>query len=264
MLRKHTHAAKKNAAHAKRPATPRHTNAKKHFSTTPLSPDVYQKARKIVCVGRNFADHAKELGNEVPTDPVLFLKPPSSIILENSANNKIEIPPNCTNLHHEVELGLIIGKGGRDIPLAAAMDHVKGYFLGLDMTARELQNAAKAKGLPWSIAKGYDTFAPVSTPIEKSAIPDTSKLRIWLTVDGKVKQDGLTNMMLFPVPELVSHISTIFSLEENDLIFTGTPAGVGPVVDGSVIKCGLVNTTDESTVSTIEFHVTTRQPTANL
>eukprot|EP00461_Guttulinopsis_vulgaris_P003697 UN03698 len=142
----------------------------------------------------------KELGNEVPTDPVLFLKPPSSIILQKDTNNnKIEIPHGCSNLHHEVELGIIIGKNGRDIPQSEAMDYVAGYFLGLDMTARELQTVAKNKGLPWSIAKGYDTFAPLSEPIDKSKIQNTERLRLWCTVDGEKRQDGSTSMMLFPV-----------------------------------------------------------------
>lgn len=219
----------------------------------------YSNARKVVCVGRNFADHAKELGNAVPTQPVLFLKPPSCLIMEaDPSNNKIEVPPGCSNLHHEVELGVVIGKGGRDIKIADADSHIAGYFLGLDMTAREIQNEAKTKGLPWSVAKGYDTFGPISPPIAKDAIKDTTKLRLTLDVNGKRKQDGNTDMMLFPVAELIAYISTIFTLEEGDLIYTGTPAGVGPVVPGDVIKCGLEDTVTNKLIQEIQFSVINR------
>ena len=142
-------------------------------------------------------------------------------------------------------MGVVIAKLGRNIPEAKALSHVGGYALALDMTARDLQDKAKKKGHPWTVAKGYDTFCPISEFIE----PDKIKLedtRLWLKVDGETKQDGNTRDMIFSVPYLISFISNIFSLEPGDLIITGTPAGVGPVEDGQVITCGLDNTVEMS------------------
>ena len=142
-------------------------------------------------------------------------------------------------------MGVVIAKLGRNIPEAKALSHVGGYALALDMTARDLQDKAKKKGHPWTVAKGYDTFCPISEFIE----PDKIKLedaQLWLKVDGEIKQDGNTRDMIFSVPYLISFISNIFSLEPGDLIITGTPAGVGPVEDGQVITCGLDNTVEMS------------------
>jgi acylpyruvate hydrolase len=201
-----------------------------------LAMSFISKCRKIVCVGRNYAAHAKELGNAVPTSPVLFLKPPSSLLAENTG--PILIPPGCENIHHEVELGIVIGKTGKNINEADAESYIKGYFLGLDMTARSLQASAKSKGLPWSVSKGYDTFAPVSGLIDKKKI-NHKDASVWLKVDGELKQEGNTSHMMFNIPFLISHISTIFTLQEDDLIFTGTPSGVGPVTHGQTIECGI-------------------------
>ena len=154
-----------------------------------------------------------------------------------------QVPPNCTELHYEVELGIVIGKDGKNIPEDSAMSHVGGYVLALDMTARNLQSEAKKKGHPWSVAKGYDTLCPVSQMIskEKIALPDT---RLWLRVDGDLKQSGSTRDMVFSVPYLISYISKIFTLETGDLILTGTPEGVGPVVPGETITAGIEGLTE--------------------
>jgi len=205
--------------------------------------------RKVVAVGRNYAEHAKELGNAVPTKPVLFLKPPSSFIPEGK---KVEVPPGCKELHHEVELGIVIGKGGRDIPKASAVQHIAGYFLALDMTARNLQNEAKKGGLPWAVSKGYDTFLPASKFISKDKVSNPDDIDLWLKVDDKLRQKGSTKDMLFNVPSLISYISTIFTLEEGDCILTGTPEGVGPVTPGQTISCGL------GTVAQMNFGVEKR------
>eukprot|EP01113_Clastostelium_recurvatum_P008916 TRINITY_DN1424_c0_g1_i1.p1 TRINITY_DN1424_c0_g1~~TRINITY_DN1424_c0_g1_i1.p1 ORF type:complete len:218 (+),score=68.11 TRINITY_DN1424_c0_g1_i1:144-797(+) len=197
----------------------------------------WETGRKIVAIGRNYAEHAKELGNAVPSKPFFFLKPTSSYIREGQ---NIEIPEGA-DVHHEVELGVIIGKPGRDIPVDQAMDHVAGYCLSLDMTARNLQAEAKAKGLPWSAAKGYDTFCPISAFIPRDRIPDPSKVELWLNVNGKQRQRGTTDMMLFNIPSLISYVSTIMTLEKDDLIQTGTPSGVGPVVAGDVVTAGLTD-----------------------
>lgn len=192
--------------------------------------------RKIVAVGRNYRAHAAELGNPVPQKPILFLKPTSSYIVEGES---IKIPPGCTSLHHEVELGIVIGKPGTMIQEADAMNHVGGYILALDMTARDFQDEAKKKGQPWSLAKGFDTSCPVSDFIEKSKLSSPDNTSLWLKVNGDVKQKGNTSDMIFSLPYLISYISKYFKLEEGDVILTGTPEGVGPVVKGDSIEAGL-------------------------
>lgn len=149
-----------------------------------------------------------------------------------------QIPERVKDLHYEVELGVVIGTNGRNIPESSAMSYVGGYTLALDMTARDLQSAAKQKGHPWSVAKGYDTFCPISQFIEKEKI-ELSDTKLWLKVDDKLQQDGSTKDMIFSVPYLISYISHIFSLEIGDVILTGTPEGVGPVKPGQIITAGI-------------------------
>ncbi|KAN0025885.1 hypothetical protein ACTFIU_001647 [Dictyostelium citrinum] len=197
----------------------------------------WETGRKIVAVGRNYAQHAKELGNEVPSEPFFFLKPTSSYLLQGTG--PIEIPSESSDIHHEVELGVVIGKKGRDIDLNSAMDYVSGYTLALDMTSRDQQAIAKAKSLPWTVSKGYDTFCPISGFIPKDKIKDLNNVELWCSVDGQIKQKGNTNQMIFNVPHLIQYISSIMTLESGDLILTGTPSGVGPVKPGQVIKCGI-------------------------
>ncbi|KAJ2786802.1 hypothetical protein GGI15_001213 [Coemansia interrupta] len=194
-----------------------------------------QTGRKIVAIGRNLSEHAKELGNAVPTAPFFFLKPTSSYVL---SPGKIEIPQGCV-VHHEVELGVVIGKTGRDISAANAADHIAGYALALDLTARNLQDEAKKKGLPWSTAKGFDTFTPVGEFIPAAKIADPHKVRLWIEVAGQIKQNGTTDAMIFQIPQLIEHVSSIMTLEEGDLLLTGTPKGVGPVEPGNRVVAGL-------------------------
>lgn len=192
--------------------------------------------RKIICIGRNYVDHALELNNPIPRQPLLFLKPPSSLITEGK---KIEIPGECSSLHHEVELGLIIGKEGKNIEENMADHHIAGYVLALDMTARDIQDDIKKKGHPWLLAKCWDTFCPVSDFIPKEEVVDPANLSLWLKVDGQLKQSGNTKDMLFPIPKIISYASGIMKLEYGDVILTGTPKGVGPVLSGQVIECGI-------------------------
>ncbi|KAI8561694.1 hypothetical protein RHMOL_Rhmol04G0360400 [Rhododendron molle] len=196
---------------------------------------------KIVAVGRNYAAHAKELGNAVPKEPVLFLKPTSSY-LENGG--MIEIPEPLESLDHEVELAVVISKKARDVPEATAMDYVGGYALGLDMTAREIQASAKSAGLPWTKAKGQDTFTPISFVLPKSVVLDPHNLELWLKVDGEIRQKGSTEDMIFKIPYLISHISSIMTLLEGDVILTGTPQGCGPVKAGQKITAGIAGLLD--------------------
>ena len=189
---------------------------------------------KIICVGRNYPAHVKEMKNPIPEKPVLFIKPSSAIAKEN---DHIVIPPISKEAHYEAELIAVIGKTGKKIDAGNAYSHVLGYGIGLDMTLRDIQNQAKSKGLPWSIAKGFDTSAPVSEII--TGIADPSDLRIKCTVNGELRQDSPTREMIFPVDKIIEFASSIFTLERGDIIFTGTPDGVGPVKDGDLITAEL-------------------------
>ncbi|KAI9004100.1 hypothetical protein BC832DRAFT_71627 [Gaertneriomyces semiglobifer] len=213
--------------------------------------------RKIIAIGRNFAEHAKELNNPVPTKPMFFLKPTSSYITQGA---QIEIPKGC-EVHHELELGVVIGRNGRDIKARDADSYIGGYFLALDMTARNLQNEAKKSGHPWSMSKGFDTFTPVSDFIEKSAIPDPHNVDLWLKIGDKTVQSGNTSDMIFSVPSLVEYISSVMKLEEGDVILTGTPSGVGPVAPGQILTGGLKVTGRDEDVVKFSFPVINRQGT---
>ncbi|KAK5657087.1 hypothetical protein OQA88_3615 [Cercophora sp. LCS_1] len=198
-----------------------------------------KKASKVVCIGRNYADHIAELNSARPKQPFFFLKPPSSILLPGEGP---VIQPKGVNLHYEVELALIIGKRLRDLEATdeqTALDAVDKYALSIDMTARNIQNEAKKKGLPWDISKGFDTFLPMSKLIEKSAIPDPHKIELYLTVNNEVRQNDSTELMLFRIPRILSDISKVMTLEEGDIVITGTPKGVGPVVPGDIMRAGI-------------------------
>ncbi|XP_062840867.1 acylpyruvase FAHD1, mitochondrial [Trichomycterus rosablanca] len=196
----------------------------------------WEWGKKIICVGRNYAEHAKELNNALPTEPVLFLKPPSAYVKEGSP---IVVPHYSSNLHHEVELGVVVGKAGRAIHESSAMEHVAGYALCLDMTARDVQDRCKAKGLPWTLAKAFDTSCPVSDFIPKERIPDPSGVELWLRVNSETRQRGSTAHMIFSVPYLISYISRVITLEEGDLILTGTPKGVAAVREDDELQAGI-------------------------
>ncbi|MBL0176734.1 MAG: fumarylacetoacetate hydrolase family protein [Ignavibacteria bacterium] len=193
----------------------------------------------IFCIGRNYAKHAAELGNAVEETPVVFLKPVSALIGEDRA---IELPSFSNTIHHEAELVVLLGRGGKDIPREDAPGCVRGYGIGLDLTARDTQDALKAKGLPWTIAKGFDTSACLSAFVPKEALPDPRTLRFTLDVNGERRQTGDTAMMLFPVDVLIAYLSTVFTLSEGDLIFTGTPEGVAPIARGDVLSLHLMDT----------------------
>jgi len=213
-----------------------------------------QSCRKIVAVGRNYAKHASELNNPVPTSPILFLKPSTSLLL--SGRGSIQVPDECKVLHHEVELGVIIGKRGRNIPIDKVRTHIGGYVLALDMTARDLQEHAKKNGLPWAVAKGYDTFTAVSEVVRTEDVSDDSKVDLTLAVDGVTKQRGNTSEMLYSVPALIAYMSRIFTLDEGDLILTGTPEGVGPVRAEQTITAAMLLGT--RTLATIKFPLVAR------
>lgn len=188
---------------------------------------------KIVCLARNYAEHARELGNETPTAPVLFMKPSSSVIGDGA---EVRIPSYSRECHYEVELAVLIGKTASKVSVETAMEHVAGYGVAIDMTLRDVQNQLKAKGLPWEIAKGFDTACPLSDFVPAAAVADPHNLELRLSVNGELKQNGTSSDMINRVPLIISHISGIFTLEPGDVILTGTPAGVGRVQAGDTME----------------------------
>ena len=193
---------------------------------------------KIVCVGRNYSEHAKELGNEVPTKPLVFLKPNSSLIF---SGDKILYPTFSNEMHHEVELVLLIGKEIKNANISEAEDAIKAYGVGLDMTLRDLQTKLKEKGHPWTIAKGFDTSAVISDFISKKDYSLTFEERIILSVNGVKRQDEQLDKMIFNPAEIVEYLSSLMTLNRGDLIYTGTPAGVGKVNKGDKIFAQISN-----------------------
>lgn len=190
---------------------------------------------KIVCVGRNYVEHAKELGNEIPTEyPIIFLKPASTVIF---SKEKVVHPSYSNNLHYETELVLLIGENIKNAStIEQAENAIAGYGVGFDMTLRDLQNLAREKGNPWTVAKCFDTSAVLSDFIlKKDHHLDLNEV-ITLKVNGQVRQNCALSQMIFPPSELVKYISTVMGLEKGDLIFTGTPAGVGKVVKGDKLE----------------------------
>jgi 2-keto-4-pentenoate hydratase/2-oxohepta-3-ene-1,7-dioic acid hydratase in catechol pathway len=194
------------------------------------------RVANIYCIGRNYARHIEELGNTRGDAPVVFLKPTGSLI--NEADT-IELPSFSLSVHHETELVALIGRGGRHIPEGEALAHVAGYGLGLDLTARDTQDALKAKGLPWLLSKGFATAACVSAFVPAEALPDPGHATFTLHVNGVLRQTGDTAMMLYPLPYLISWLSGVVPLLPGDLLFTGTPEGVAPLAQGDRLELRL-------------------------
>ena len=193
---------------------------------------------RIYCIGRNYAEHAKEMGAQTVSraNPVFFMKPASAIV---AAGGDIPYPPATHELHHEVEMVVALARGGRDIDPPAALDCVFGYGVGLDLTRRDLQAAMKAKGLPWDVAKGFDASAPMSALRPASECGHPANARLSLAVNGAVRQHTDIADMIFAVPEIIAELSRLFELKAGDLIFTGTPAGVGPLQRGDAFRAEL-------------------------
>ena len=191
---------------------------------------------KVVCVGRNYADHAKELNNPVPSAPILFIKPASAVV---PFAGEIGLPQAKGECHHELELALLIGKTLTAVTPAEAVNGIAGYGLALDLTLRELQTQLKAKGHPWEVAKSFDGACPLSEFITTSELKEPQQAQLQLLVNDQLRQDGNTRDMLTPIPALVSYISEHFTLRPGDIVLTGTPAGVGPLVDGDLLEARL-------------------------
>ncbi|HEX5693783.1 MAG TPA: fumarylacetoacetate hydrolase family protein [Arenimonas sp.] len=193
--------------------------------------DALFPVRRIYCVGRNFAEHAKEMGASVDRgNPVFFMKPADAIV---AGGGTVPYPPGTRELHHEVELVVALGHDADGVVATGlALDLVFGYGVGLDLTRRDLQAAAKAKGLPWDPGKGFDHSAPASELVPAAMAGDLASRRLWLTVNGEPRQQGRLDDMVFSVAEVLHELSKLYALKAGDLVFMGTPAGVGPLLPG--------------------------------
>ena len=185
---------------------------------------------RIYCVGRNYADHAAEMGSPVEREAAIFFMKPADAVW--TCDDPVPYPSATTNLHHEVELVVALRSGGTGIAAADALQHVYGYALGLDLTRRDLQEAAKAKGHPWDTSKGFDASAPIGEIVPVARIGYLTRGLLTLEVNGSLRQRADIASMVFAVPEIIAQLSTLFALRGGDLIFTGTPAGVGPLQRG--------------------------------
>jgi len=193
---------------------------------------------KVVCVGRNYAEHAKELGNEVPTAPILFIKPATSVV---ELESPLTIPKDQGSVHHEAEIALLISKDAKDIDAGSAWDYVSHAGVALDLTLRDVQSKLKEKSYPWEIAKGFDGACPLSKWIPLSELSNKEKIAIQLEKNGELKQNGDSTQMITSIPALIAYMSNIFTLKTGDVILTGTPAGVGPLESGDELKATLDN-----------------------
>ena len=199
--------------------------------------DRYFPVHRIYCVGRNYAAHARESGADPEREaPFYFMKPADAVVANDS---RVPYPPRTRDLHHEIELVVAIGKGGRDLSLEDAEGHIFGYAVGIDLTRRDLQAEAKSAGRPWDTSKGFDHSAPITAIHPVGEVGHPVGGRIWLEVNGERRQDGDLAELIWSVPEAIVELSTLFALQPGDLIFTGTPAGVGSLRRGDRVRGGV-------------------------
>jgi fumarylpyruvate hydrolase len=203
--------------------------------------------RRIFCVGRNYADHVREMGGDPKSDPPVFFTKPADAIV--SSGSTIAYPPRTANLHHEVELVVALKSGGSDIAAEQALAHVFGYAVGNDLTRRDLQHALRDRGLPWDMSKAFDASAQIGaiTPADRFGVPAAQG--IWLTVNGQQRQRAALSSLIWSVPEIIATLSGFVRLEAGDLIYTGTPDGVGPLVRGDEVRAGIDG------LETLEFRI---------
>jgi 2-keto-4-pentenoate hydratase/2-oxohepta-3-ene-1,7-dioic acid hydratase in catechol pathway len=192
----------------------------------------------IYCIGRNYAEHAKELGNEVPTEPVVFIKPPNSY---TSSGSKVAIPNYSELMHHEVEVVFVLGKDTMGVSPSESLEYVDGVAVGIDFTLRDVQNKIKEKGLPWSMAKSFMGSAPISPIVDIKDISNVDDIEFQIAKNGITTQKGNTKNMINDIRQIIAHISKVFGLRKGDCIFTGTPKGVGPVEPGDKLIATLAN-----------------------
>ena len=200
---------------------------------------------KIICIGRNYAAHAKEMKAEVPEQPVVFMKPATALLVNDK---DFYYPAFTQDIPHEAELVIKIGKNGRHVQPEFAADYVAGIAFGIDFTARDLQAQFKAKGQPWELAKGFDHSAPISTFLSLDELPDRNNIEFRLTKNGETVQHGHSEHMLFPIEDIIVFVSQYFKLQMGDYIFTGTPEGVGPVQIGDQLEGFITTKTGEQSM----------------
>ncbi|QJD98942.1 fumarylacetoacetate hydrolase family protein [Massilia forsythiae] len=193
--------------------------------------------RRVFCVGRNYAAHAREMGSDPNREPPFFFTKPADAVVP--AAGTVPYPPSTQDLHHEIELVVALKGGGANIAPEAALDLVWGYGVGLDLTRRDLQAAAKKDGRPWDMAKGFDASAPCSPLLPASAVGHPQQARIWLEVNGQLKQEGNLDEMIWPVADVIAYLSRFVTLAPGDLIYTGTPAGVDALQPGDRVRGGV-------------------------
>lgn len=193
---------------------------------------------KIVCLARTYKKHAKEMKTTTTKDPLIFLKPSTAVIFNGDS---VIIPSKSKCIHHEVELGVVINKKCKNIKKDDALDYVLGYLIALDITARDIQSEAKLKGWPWTISKGFDTFAPISEIVLKNEVSDPNNLNFSLKLNNNLIQESNTKHMIYSIERIIEFISEIMTLEKGDLIMTGTPEGVGELKQGDFIEANLDN-----------------------
>jgi len=194
------------------------------------------KPTKIVAVAKNYRAHAVEMSSHVPAEPRFFLKPPSSLL---APGGQVRRPPLSGRIEHEVELAVVMGRRCREVSAETAMEYIMGYTILVDITARDLQQQAKEEGMPWTMAKGFDTFAPIGPCIVPATGIDPHHLNIWLKVNSDFRQNSNTRHMVFSVARLIAYVSRIMTLEPQDIIATGTPEGVGPLEPGDTVDAGI-------------------------
>lgn len=193
--------------------------------------------RRIYCIGRNYAAHTREMGHDPDREPPFyFMKPADAVVTGQDA---IDYPPRTADLHYEIELVVAIGKSGRDIAVDKALEHVFGYAVGIDFTRRDLQKQAKKLGRPWDTAKGFDQSAPISAIHKAADVGHPASGRIWLAVNDEIRQQGDLNELIWGIAEAIAELSTLFEIKQGDILFTGTPAGVGAVTAGDRITGGI-------------------------
>ncbi|WP_349366920.1 MAG: fumarylacetoacetate hydrolase family protein [Nitratireductor rhodophyticola] len=193
--------------------------------------------RRIFCVGRNYAAHAREMGHEPDREPPFFFTKPADAVVDT--DTVIPYPSLTKDLHHEIEMVVAIGKGGSDIDPAHALDHVYGYAVGLDLTRRDLQGEAKKKGRPWDWGKAFDRSSPCGPIVPVAETGHPSEGRVWLAVNGEIRQEGDLDELIWPVADVIALCSQAMELKAGDLIYTGTPAGVGALQPGDQVEGGV-------------------------
>ncbi len=197
---------------------------------------------RVYCVGRNYAAHAREMGHDPDREPPFFFaKAPENLVAasELDGGGDFPYPVQSEDVHHEIELVVALSEGGADIAEDKALDHVWGYGVGIDMTRRDLQGEAKKMGRPWDVGKAFDHSAPIGRLHAASNIGHFDQGRVWLEINGDIRQDGDLNQLIWNIPETIAYLSSLFTLRPGDLIYTGTPAGVGPVTKGDVLVGGI-------------------------